>query len=165
MNKSLYQQVNELLSSDTPTMLFVDMDGVLTEYKYGEGNSILNGDIEVYLDKRPIQTVIDIIAKYYNVNNNEFKILTSCIDKSQEKAKLKWVEKYMQFFNLKDFICVLSNDFNQRVDKKVDIICKYARKRPEKRTIVIEDTHIILKKCWDKSQHKILPVHIINLIK
>lgn len=165
MNKSLYYQVNEILSSSTPTMSFVDMDGVLAEYKYGEGNLILSGDQGVYLDKRPIKTVIDFVAKYYNVNGNSFKILSSCTTKDQEIAKREWIKRHMAFFDLDDFMCVLSDGLSQRVDKKVDIICGYAKAQPHRKTLVIEDTHAILKKCWDMSQNQILPIHVINLIK
>ena len=166
MNNSLYEQVRRLLGGNSPIAAFVDMDGVLTEYKYGEGNSILNGETNVFLEKRPIQAVVDFVSKYYDVNNNEFKILTSCITKNQELAKLKWIESNMNFFNPNDYMCVLSKDFNSRVDKKVSIICDYVKAHPEKKkTLVIEDTHEVLKKCWDNNPEKILPVHVINIIK
>jgi hypothetical protein len=166
MDGSLYSQIHELLGENLPVTAFVDMDGVLTEYRYGEGNLILSGDIDVYLNKRPIQSVIDFIASYYDVNNNEFIILTSCITREQEQAKLKWIKEHMRFFNPKDFVCILSDDFNQRIEKKVSFICDHAKTHPEEnKTIVIEDTHEILKKCWESSLKKILPVHVINLIR
>ena len=165
--RSLYEQVTELLSSNIPITSFVDMDGVLAEYKYGEGKLILDGDVGVYSSKRPIKTVINFIAKYYDVNSNEFKILTSCITKEQGKVKLEWIKRHMKFFNPKDFIYVLNKDFStQRENKKVDIIMNHATEHPErKKILVIEDTHSILEKCWEKEPERILPVHVINLIK
>ena len=61
---SLYFKVHQLLKCGDVDV-YVDMDGVLAEYKYGEGSKILNGDTSVYSQKRPIKTIIKFIRKYY----------------------------------------------------------------------------------------------------
>ena len=47
---SLYYQVRQLLKKGDIDV-YVDMDGVLAEYKYGEGTKILNGEALVYSQK------------------------------------------------------------------------------------------------------------------
>ena len=159
---SLYSEVINLLKSKTKYDVYVDMDGVICEYRYGEGVKILNGETSVYSEKRPIQSVIKLIKKYYKRNN--FFILTSCIHKQQINAKKVWIKKYMPFFNIDNVYCILSEDFNKRIEYKVDFINQSLKDR-KTYSILIEDTHEILKKSWENNRNQLLPVLVINLIK
>lgn len=159
---SLYKKVIELLKSKEKINVFVDMDGVLSEYKYGEGLQILNGDSDVYLSKRPILTVIKLIKKFYK--RNHFIIISSCIKEQQIEAKKLWIKKYLPFFNLNDFHCIVSEDFESRIVNKVKFITEII-KAGKMEAILIEDTHEILKKTWEQNKNLLIPVLVINLIK
>lgn len=160
-NNSLYYKVHQLLKCGDVDV-YVDMDGVLAEYKYGEGSKILNGDTSVYSQKRPIKTIIKFIRKYCKTNN--FYILTSCIKENQINVKKDWVKKYLPFFNQDNIICIVSKNFESRIDDKVNNISQRVN-ISNKKTILIEDTHEILKKSWEKNKELLLPVLVINLIK
>lgn len=158
---SLYYRVHQLLKCGGIDV-YVDMDGVLAEYRYGEGSKILNGDTSVYSQKRPIKTIIKFMKKYYNSNN--FYILTSCIKENQVEAKKEWVKKYLPFFNQNNIVCLVSKDFESRINDKVNDISQRVNSR-NKKSILIEDTHEILKKSWEQNKELLLPVLVINLIK
>ncbi len=158
---SLYYKAHQLLNCGDIDV-YVDMDGVLAEYKYGEGTKILTGDTAVYFQKRPIKTIIKFIRKYFKRNN--FYILTSCIKENQIVAKKEWVKKYLPFFNQDNMVCIVSEDFESRINDKVNYISQKINSR-NKKSILIEDTHEILKKSWEQNKELLLPVLVINLIK
>ena len=41
--------------------IFIDMDGVVADYRFGEGKNIENNVFGTYLNKRPILTAINIL--------------------------------------------------------------------------------------------------------
>lgn len=161
-NKSLYKQTLSLLKSKQNIDVYVDMDGVLAEYVYGEGEKILNGETTVYLNKRPIKTIAKLIKKYYT--KNSFYIVTSCKTFEQFETKKQWIKKHLPFFNLENVYCVFSENFSDRIGDKVKYIGDLVKSR-NNYSILIEDTHEILKRCWENNKESILPVLVINLIK
>ena len=46
--------------------IFVDMDGVIADYRFGEGKNIEYNVPGTYLNKRPIKTAINILNEVYN---------------------------------------------------------------------------------------------------
>lgn len=70
----------------------------------------------------------------------------------------------MSFFNIDNVYCILSEDFNKRIEYKVDFINQSLKDR-KTYSILIEDTHEILKKSWENNRNQLLPVLVINLIK
>lgn len=92
---SLYSEVINLLKSKTKYDVYVDMDGVICEYKYGEGVKILNGETSVYSEKRPIQSVIKLIKKYYKRNN--FFYINFMYSQTADKCKKRMDKKIYVF--------------------------------------------------------------------
>ena len=43
--------------------IFVDMDGVVADYRFGEGENIKSNKRGVYINKRPIYTTINNLRK------------------------------------------------------------------------------------------------------
>ena len=41
--------------------MFIDMDGVVADYRFGEGKNIENNVPGTYLNKRPISTAINVL--------------------------------------------------------------------------------------------------------
>lgn len=46
--------------------IFVDMDGVIADYRFGEGLKIKSNESGVYLNKRPIKTTIENLRRLSN---------------------------------------------------------------------------------------------------
>lgn len=95
--------ITDFLKDEKSLVLF-DMDGVLAEYKWGENDLIKGGDTDVYLNKRPIYSVIEV-AKRLDDNGVSVGILSSCETTSQKEAKLKWLSRHTPF--IKDNIYIL----------------------------------------------------------
>jgi hypothetical protein len=165
MGNSLFDKTTDLLSGTTKVTVFVDMDGTITEYRFGEGSALLRGEVGVYGKKRPIKEVIQWIENYCNNASNKFYILSSCYSIAQKTEKETWIRMHLPFLDITNFICVISQDFESRIKDKLDIIRDYIKDNGDKMIIIVDDTHEILKRCWELNKDKILPVLPINLIK
>lgn len=86
------------------TLVLFDMDGVLAEYKWGENEAIKRGEVEIYLSKRPIKSVVNV-AKQIQSHGIDVGILSSCETVPQKEAKLAWLSRYLPF--IKDNIYIL----------------------------------------------------------
>lgn len=76
--------------------IYVDMDGVISEYDIG------NFDYDTI---RPLQSNIKRIKELIN-ERISVKILTVCKNNKIIDEKIKWIEKYMPFFDLNDVIFI-----------------------------------------------------------
>ena len=92
--------------------IFIDMDGVIADYRFGEGKNIENNVPGTYLNKRPILTAINILKEVNNAFDFDMYILSSCRHDEQAIEKSKWLEKNMPFIDKKHQLFVVSNTFS-----------------------------------------------------
>lgn len=78
-------------------LVLFDMDGVLAEYAFGENTDIANEVPNVYLNKRPVQSMINVAKELCQMQDVSVGILSSCNFQSQMIEKKKWLKKYMPF--------------------------------------------------------------------
>jgi len=144
--------------------MFVDMDGVIADYRFGEGKNIENNIKGVYINKRPIYTAIDNLKIISDVSWIELYILSSCFYEEQANEKIMWLQKYAPFFKSENLIFTMNNNFINRKQAKIDVLkncldlddCDYV--------CLIDDTHDILFKGIEQLGEKFIPVHVITLI-
>ncbi len=153
-----------ILNKKEKSTVIFDMDGVLCEYRFGEGNKILNGDIDVYLNKRPIKEAIRFLKKCICRGKNCY-IVTSCVNKAQYDAKKEWILRHAPFFPAEKILCIFHDDFKDRIDAKVNKIIDIYSNCDNRKCYVIEDTHDILYKVYSIGDSNIIPVHVINIFK
>ena len=77
--------------------IYVDMDGVIAEYDIG------NFDYDTI---RPLKSNIKRIEELINNNNININILTICKNDKIVNEKIKWIEKYMPFFDVNSVIFI-----------------------------------------------------------
>ena len=56
--------------------IFVDMDGVVADYRFGEGNNIKSNVPGTYSNKRPIETTINNLKQIHEKTHCEMFILS-----------------------------------------------------------------------------------------
>lgn len=143
--------------------IFVDMDGVVADYKFGEGTNIKNNVEGVYLNKRPIKTSIDIIKKINEEISDNVYILSSCYFKEQSDEKNKWLDKNMPFIKNNKRIFVMSNDFDSRKKLKIEYLKQYLNANSDEKIVLIDDTHEILFLAIKEFGDNVIPIHVITL--
>ena len=144
--------------------IFVDMDGVIADYRFGEGLKIKSNESGVYLNKRPIKTTIENLRRLSNNLDIELYIISSCLFKKQVEEKNIWLDKYASFFKHENRIYVIANDFESRKQLKIDKIKEYMNSTKDTLTILIDDTHDILFLAQQQLGESFIPMHVITLI-
>lgn len=144
--------------------IFVDMDGVIADYRFGEGKDILANKNNIYLNKRPINTIIDILEKLNREIDCKMHILSSCYHAEQAIEKNEWLNKYASFFENEKRIIVVSDNFEARKQMKIDKIVETMRKNHYDYVVLIDDTHDILFLAIETLHEKVIPFHVITLL-
>lgn len=143
--------------------LFIDMDGVVADYRFGEGKNIENNIKGTYLNKRPIKTTIEVLKKVSNNFDFDMFILSSCRFQEQIKEKSEWLKVNMPFIQEEKYLFVISDTFEDRKIMKINKI-KEIMNEKYNNAILIDDTHDILFLAIKELKDKVIPYHVITLI-
>lgn len=95
-------------------MIFVDMDGVIADYRFGEGINIKSNKPGTYLNKRPIKTTIKNLEILSKKDDVELFIISSCLFTEQANKKNQWLNKYAYFFKKENRIFTIADNFESR---------------------------------------------------
>lgn len=144
--------------------IFVDMDGVIADYRFGEGDNIKSNKAGTYLNKRPIYTTIKNLKKINEESNIELGIISSCLFKEQSNEKDLWLDKYVPFIPKEKRIYTMAENFESRKQLKVDKIKNYMETNENTLVVLIDDTHDILFLAKKQLGELFLPIHVITLI-
>ncbi len=119
--------------------IFVDMDGVITDYEVGKPID--------FKTKRPLLTNIKTIKELSLIPNVELYILSICFKEEQIIEKNNWLDEYAPFFKLENRVIIPKSNYpNLRSkDLKFKHLKKYISKNPNIKVILIDDDNEILK--------------------
>ena len=161
----LLEEIKKIINNNSKKIsIFVDMDGVVADYRFGEGENIKNNKQGLYLNKRPIYTTINNLKKINEEIDCEMFILSSCLYREQAEEKRLWLDKYMPFIRSENKIFVLSQNFESRKKIKIDKIKEKLDSNECELAILIDDTHDILFLALSELREKVIPFHVITLI-
>ena len=144
--------------------IFVDMDGVIADYRFGEGENIRNNVPGTYLKKRPIYTAINNLKEINAEEKFEIYILSSCFFREQAEEKNEWLDKYANFIKQENRIFTYNESFESRKDAKIRVIKEKLKSNKYEYAVLIDDTHDILFKGIKEIGDKFLPFHVSTLI-
>ena len=139
------------------------MDGVVADYDMLDYK--LHGEEkDIYLNKRPIKTVINILEKISTLENVNLYILSITRYKKQINGKKIWLKKNMPFINNNN-IKIISREEKEWHDPSI-IKSNYLNdniKNEQAVNIHIDDSHVVLKEI-DKLDKDITPLHISSIL-
>ena len=129
--------------------IFVDMDGVITDYNYGKKLDFKN--------KRPIITNINVLKKLSSLDNIELYILSICIKNYQIDEKNNWLDKYAPFFKKENRIIISkeSNTNHSSKELKYNFLNNFINNTNDK-VILIDDDNEIIKYVSDNIENIIV---------
>lgn len=131
---------------DEDVVLFVDMDGVIADYDFGNAKD--------FHKKRPVRTNINTFLELSKEKNIELCILSVCRTNEQIKEKNVWLDQYASFFK-EDKRFVLSKEVYDTLSSKeikANFLKDYIKKKLGKKIVVVDDDNGILK-----YYYKVLP--------
>lgn len=162
----LYNEISKFVikHKDENIAIFVDMDGVIADYRFGEGENIKNNVEGTYINKRPIYSTINNLKYIAEKTNLTLYILSSCLYDEQVKEKNEWLDKNAIHFKEENRFYVLPKDFDGRKSMKVDKLISIMNDRKIDISIFIDDTHDILFESIKRLADQVLPFHVSTLI-
>lgn len=141
-----------------------DLDGVVAEYRFGEGSKIKNNVAGVFENKRPLNTIINLLQTISKIQGVELFIASSYFFEEQRLEKNRWLEKNMPFVKLENRIFVKREfDLNDEVTKLCAINAQIIEKSDL--TFFIDDSHAILFRAIKEFGDKIKVFHVSSLIE
>ncbi len=139
------------------------MDGVVADYDMIDYK--LHGEEkDIYLNKRPIKTIINILEKLSTLDNVNLYILSVTKYKKQINGKKIWLKKNMPFIDNKN-IKIISREEKEWQEASI-IKSNYLNiniKDEQSVNIHIDDSHDVLREI-DKLDKDITPLHISSIL-
>src|SRR5574344_490058 len=162
----LLEEIKKIMAdkSVNNAMIFVDMDGVVADYRFGEGENIKSNKCGTYLNKRPILTTINNLKLINKEENIDLGIISSCLFQEQAKEKDMWLDKNIPFISKKNRVYTMAENFESRKQLKVDKIKEYMNLNEKTLVVLIDDTHEILFLAKKQLGELFIPIHVITLI-
>lgn len=156
-------------NKDKKIALFSDMDGVMVQFEFDYNDSIKNdSDGTFFLNKQPINTVINFYKELTKYQNLDFYILSACSYEHQARAKSKWLKQYAPFFKEDKQLFVVKEITKYNKDNKSDIktenIVDKVNEYNYDYVLYFEDEYGMLKKAHKKLGDKIICIHISNFL-
>jgi len=141
--------------------IYVDMDGVIVDYDLINYSKEKEND-NVYLNKRPINTVINILKDVSKLDNVKIHILSISRYERQMLGKLNWLEKNISFVDNEN-INIIPRDINNF--EKAEILKSnfFTNLKNNNKIILIDDSHSVLQTIF-KNNHNIIPLHISSIL-
>lgn len=134
-----FKKIIEELAQDKKVILYVDMDGVITDYNaMGELN---------FKEKRPLKSNIKKLEMISKINNVEIRILSICRTIDQIDDKNKWLDKYAKYFADSNRNIIAKELYPNKKSKelKLEFLEKEVIKNKNDYTILLDDDNQILK--------------------
>lgn len=133
---------NLIKNLDKELFIFVDMDGVITDYDFG---NILD-----FKNKRPLKTNIKTLKKISELEKVNLYILSICKKDEEIQDKNEWLDKYAPYFKKENRI-IISKENEKNLSSK-ELKYKYLKEYLDKNKeiIVIDDDNEILKFLQEK---------------
>lgn len=133
---------NLIKNLDKELFIFVDMDGVITDYDFG---NILD-----FKNKRPLNTNIKTLKKISELEKVNLYILSICKKDEEIQDKNEWLDKYAPYFKKENRI-IISKENEKNLSSK-ELKYKYLKEYLDKNKeiIVIDDDNEILKFLQEK---------------
>ena len=134
--------IPSFINNNEKQLVLFDMDGVLAEFIAGEDVFIENETPNIYLNKRPIKTVVKVAKKLSKMKNITVGILSSCSHQSQVLEKKKWLQKYLPFVQDGNiFIVVWANEKFTMANRRKAKLKKIQTMSGYDKIFLIEDKH------------------------
>lgn len=148
--------------------LFFDMDGTVVEYETGKTGAILKNVAGVYLNARPLKSVLKQVKSLSKNKNITIYIVSHCHYTEQMQEKLVWLKRYMPYIveeNIK--ITVLTQTKFTKETKpylKANYIKTIMDKQPDSVNYLIEDDVPIIRASM-KALPELKVVHVSTFVK
>lgn len=159
-------KVKEIKKENEKIAIFVDMDGTIAEYPVYQEENVAKAMEEEYSKIEPINYIINILKELSKIENIDLYILTLSKTIQISEEKIKWLKKYVNFIQEKNWI-IITKELGEYNKENRDFI--KALKMQEKLPIydfeiLLDDDHKVLKETQKLLGNKVKVFHISSAI-
>ncbi len=165
MSKFL-ERVKEIKKKNGKIAIFVDMDGTIAEFPVYQEENVAKAMEEEYSKIEPINYIIDILKELGKIEDIDLYILTLSKTIKITKEKIKWLKKYVNFIQEKNWIIITKElgEYNKE-NRNIVKALKMQEKLPKYDfEILLDDDHKVLKETQKLLGNKVKVFHISSAI-
>ena len=165
MSKFL-ERVKEIKKKNGKIAIFVDMDGTIAEFPVYQEENVAKAMEEEYSKIEPINYIIDILKELGKIEDIDLYILTLSKTIKITKEKIKWLKKYVNFIQEKNWIIITKElgEYNKE-NRNIIKALKMQEKLPKYDfEILLDDDHKVLKETQKLLGNKVKVFHISSAI-
>lgn len=162
MMSKFVDKVKEIKKENEKIAIFVDMDGTIAEYPVYQEENVAKAMEEEYSKIEPVNYIINILKELSKIENIDLYILTLSKTIQISEEKIKWLKKYVNFIQEKNWI-IITKELGEYNKENRDFI--KALKMQEKLPIydfeiLLDDDHKVLKETQKLLGNKVKVFHI-----
>lgn len=148
-----YEKIKEMCK-DKETVMYVDMDGVIAAYDFGNPLD--------FAKKRPLLTNIKKLEEISKLENIELKILSACKKDFQIDEKNVWLDKYAPFFKQENRIILSREKYDNELS--CNLKAQYLNSIDEDRQVILLDDDNNVLKVVSKSVDNVICIQDSEMI-
>ena len=149
--------------------MFIDMDGVITDFDIYGYQNIRNNIPKTFLNKRPLNSTINVLKQLAEIENLNFYIVSACHFKNQAEEKSLWLDKHAPFIKKDNRYFVIKEIEKYTIKTKPAIKVRFIKEIMKKDkldlSIYIEDEHEMLRQANEELKNKVIRYHVSSLIE
>ena len=166
MMSKFINRLKEIKKENEKIAIFVDMDGTIAEYPVYQEENVAKAMEEEYSKIEPVNYIINILKELSKIENIDLYILTLSKTIQISEEKIKWLKKYVNFIQEKNWI-IITKELGEYNKENRDFI--KALKMQEKLPIydfeiLLDDDHKVLKETQKLLGNKVKVFHISSAI-
>lgn len=159
------EKIDDIYKKNKNIEIYLDMDGTIVELLFDKNQNYREKG--VYLNKRPIEPVINEIEEIRNrFPLIKFKILSCSKSNQMRDEKNEWLNINMPFINSNDRIIFSEEAGDYLRDDRNIVKAEYINKNisDDKIIFLIDDDIEVLKGVQNLLKDNIIPVHVTSIL-
>ena len=163
---SFYKRIEEICKSNKNVALFVDMDGTIAEYRIFAKDYITVETSGLFLNSKPLFSVIEVIKKLSEIENLDIYILSLSRSKIIVEEKKIWLKKYVPFIKEENYIILCRENGEYNYENRIHIKSDKMKEKLDKYDFLVflDDEHNILRKAQEELGDKGEVFHVSSVI-
>jgi len=162
-----YERVKTICEKHKKVLFFIDMDGSIVEFDFFTKEFREKNQDGLFLNLRPLTSIIKCLEKINEIPNIELYILSICRYNDDAIQKIKWLDRYVPFLKNENRFILTRENGDYDIETKYDVKGEFIKKmlKEDEYAIFLEDTHDNMKKARDLLGDQITNFHISSLIE
>ena len=167
MGTLLYEKIKAICDSKEKVLFFIDMDGTIAEYTFFTKEFKERNRDGLFVNLRPLTSVIKCIEKTKEIPNIELYILSLCKYNSDIIQKVEWLGKHAPFIKRENIFILTRENLEYTPETIADVKAKFINEflKEDEHAIFLEDTHKNMEKAKDLLGGQIDNFHISSFIE